>query len=163
MQFSATSSTERLAARVAEPRTDFREPSVRVPIYGARLGAGTTGGEPSDEIVAYGNVWVNWLRNQARVDPGRAFIAQVLGHSMKNLFYNGDLVIGEAAEEMGNDDTYAFHWDGEVLIKHIRRYRDHMELVSENPSFGPIVVSTHELDRFKLIGRIAGRVTGHIF
>ena len=85
------------------------QPTVRVPIYAAHLGASTPGGggEPTDEIVSYGDIWVEWLRNEARVDPARSFIATVYGSSMLKLYADRDLVIGETVEELTRDGTYA--------------------------------------------------------
>lgn len=145
---------------------DENEPTVRVPIYAAPLGAARvgTGGEPSDEIVSYGDVWVEWLRGQARVNPKRAFIAPVYGASMLRLYANGDLVVGETVDELERDDTYALWHDDQLLIKHVRRRADGIDLVSENPSFPVQELRGDEVspERTKIIGRIAGKVTGHI-
>lgn len=151
---------------VASQSQVSQEPTVRVPIYSARLGASGPGGggEPTDEIVSYGNVWVRWLREEVRVDPTRAFIATVYGHSMLKLFADGDLVIGETVEELGRDGTYALFYDDEILVKHVRsdRQRRSVELISENPAFTPRVIEGADLERFHVIGRVAGKVTGHI-
>ncbi len=142
------------------------EPTVRVPIYSAQLGAAVpgAGGEPTDEIVSYGDVWVEWLRDQARVNPARAFIAPIYGSSMLRLYANGDLVVGETVDELERDDTYALWHDDQLLVKHVRRQRDGLDLISENPSFPPVQLRGQDLDqdRFRVIGRIAGKVTGHI-
>ena len=146
--------------------SDENEPTVRIPIYAARLGASLLGmgGEPSDEIVSYGEVWLHWLRDQARVNPARAFIAPVYGASMLKLYANGDLVVGEAVDELERDDTYALWHDDQVLIKHVRRRPNGIDLVSENPSFPVQELRGDELspERTKIIGRVAGKVTGHI-
>ena len=150
----------------ALPYRDDRSVTVRVPIYSAHLGASQVGGggEPSDEIVSYGDVWVQWLRNQARVDPARAFIAPIYGSSMLKLFGNGDLVVGETVDEFGPDDTYALWHDDQLLVKHVRRHREGIDLVSENPSFPPVELRGDATgpDRLRIIGRVAGKVTGHI-
>ena len=154
---------------VREPEAPYRDgldPVVRVPIYSAHLGASElgAGGEPSDEIVSYGNVWIRWLRDQARVNPARAFIAPIYGSSMLKLFGNGDLVIGETVDEFGPDDTYALWHDDQLLVKHVRRHRDGIDLVSENTSFPPVQLRGDALDhdRLRIIGRVAGKVTGII-
>lgn len=146
--------------------SDRVEPTVRVPIYAAHLGAAFlgAGGEPSDEIVSYGDVWVEWLRDQARVNPARAFIAPIYGSSMLRLYANGDLVVGETVDELERDDTYALWHDEQLLVKHVRRQRGGLDLISENPSFPPIQLRGSEIepDRLRIIGRVAGKVTGHI-
>lgn len=150
------------SAREPEATHEASAPTVRVPIYAAPLGAGSHGGVPSDEIVAYGNLLTEWLETQARVDPRRAFLAQVLGHSMNRLFFDGDLVVGETVEEYRADGTYAVLYDDEMLVKHVRKTKSGLQLISENPAFPPIDVEGEQLDRFRLIGRIGGRLTGHV-
>lgn len=149
----------------AEPNAAYqREPTVRIPIYDARVGAGN-GAIPGEDIVGYGEVLRRFLVKQLHIfDISRAFIVEVLGHSMKRLYHDGDLVIGELVDEYAGDATYACRWQEELYIKHVRRTPRGVQLISENPSFPPIDIPPEDVENelFQVVGRIAGKMTGQV-
>jgi len=129
---------------------------VDVPIYAARLGAGTAGyGE--DRIVAYGTFLEGWLRNVAHIDPEQAFICEVRGRSMEDLLEDRDLVLGERKEVVDRqEDIYALELNGHLYVKYVLDLQNRYELRSENPAFDPREVTSE--DDFRIIGRVVRRI-----
>ena len=91
----------------------------------AHLGASTPGGggEPRlDEIVSYGDILDEWLRNGETGRPvPAASHRDVLGSSMLKLYADRDLVIGETVEELTRDGTYALWRDDKLLVSASRQ------------------------------------------
>lgn len=136
---------------------DFEPESVAyVPVYGAPLGAGQAGNASMVEVRGY-MAWERaWLRQQARIDPTKAFCAQVYGQSMETLISNGDMVLGEMQQVIDHDGIYAVRLEDELFIKHVMRRGDSIHLVSENNTYSTIEVGAY--DDLTPIGRIVGKV-----
>lgn len=136
---------------------DFVPESVAyVPVYGAPLGAGQAGNASMVEVRGY-MAWERaWLRQQARIDPNKAFCAQVYGQSMETLISNGDMVLGEMQQVIDHDGIYAVRLEDELFIKHVMRRGDSVHLVSENSTYSTIKVGAY--DDLTPIGRIVGKV-----
>lgn len=140
------------------PGTDVGE-TVHVPIYEGKLGAGNGGG-PSDRIVGFGHFLRRWLHQVLGLNPDRAFMAEVRGHSMKDLLLDRDLAVGETCEEIRGDGIYAFHWLGDLYVKHVHRAEpEELHLISENNSFDTKTVTADDADSFHLIGQVKGKLT----
>ena len=140
------------------PGTDVGE-TVHVPIYEGKLGAGNGGG-PSDRIVGFGQFLRLWLHQVLGLNPDRAFMAEVRGHSMKDLLLDRDLAVGETCEEIRGDGIYAFHWLGDLYVKHIHSAGpEELHLISENNSFDTKTVTANDADSFHLIGQVKGKLT----
>ena len=131
---------------------------VRVPIYDAELSAGPEGRGGEDAIVGYGEFWHWWLRRVARIDPERAFLVPVKGDSMRGLFEDDDLVLGELVDEVDRDAIYAVRLNGLLHIKRLQRGTEdgRVVLLSENPAYDPIIV--RPTDDFEVIGRVKRRI-----
>lgn len=136
---------------------DFEPKKVSyVPVYGAPLGAGQAGNAAMQEVRGYMAWEKKWLRREARIDPAKAFVAQVYGQSMEDLIENGDLVLGETREVVDHDGIYAVRLDNELFVKHVMRRKGTLVLVSENDVYSEIEIS--EYDDFSIIGRVVARV-----
>ncbi len=136
---------------------DFEPKKVAyVPVYGAPLGAGQAGNAAMKKVRGYMAWEKKWLRREARIDPAKAFVAQVYGQSMEDLIENGDLVLGETREVVDHDGIYAVRYEDELFIKHAMRRKDSIVLVSENDVYDRIEITQN--DDFSTIGRVVGRV-----
>lgn len=136
---------------------DFEPDDVAyVPVYGAPLGAGGAGNASMRKVRGYMAWERTWLRRQARIDPAKAFVAQVYGQSMEDLIESGDLVLGEMQKVVDHDGIYAVRLDDELFVKHVMRRESSILLVSENDIYDRIRV--HEHDDFAIIGRVVARV-----
>lgn len=128
------------------------------PVYGAPLGAGSAGNAAMVKARGYMAWEKKWLRREARIEPNKAFVAQVYGQSMEDLLQNGDLVLGEFQDIVDHDGIYAVRVGDQLLIKHAVRSRHRLTLVSENEVYGTREIT--EQDDFNVIGRIVARVGG---
>jgi len=131
------------------------EDKVRIPIYEDALGAGP-GDVGRDDIVAYGTFFRDWLRSEIGIQPDQAFIAPVRGRSMEDLLQDGDLVLGERAEEIRYEDIYACRYNDELKVKHAHQANGRVVLRSENDRYPTIEVGPG--DDFAVIGRVRRRV-----
>ena len=136
---------------------DFDPDSVSfVPVYGAPLGAGNAGNASMVNVRGYMAWERDWLRREARIDPAKAFVAQVFGQSMEEVLENGDLVLGESRQAVDHDGIYAIRWGDELYIKHVVRQKESLLLVSENEKYGRTEIGRHE--DVSVIGRIVVKV-----
>lgn len=139
-------------------RDDILDRCIQVPMLGTYFGAGAGGGD--DEgltgLLLAGDYLRDWMRQEAGVDPQKAFLGEVRGRSMEDWAHDGDLVIGERVEAITYEDIYAVDLDGELLIKHCIRRPDAVILRSENRMYDDIEVTAS--DAFRVIGRVARRI-----
>jgi SOS-response transcriptional repressor LexA len=94
-----------------------------------------------------------------RVQLDKTFIVEVSGHSMRELYNDRDLVVGERCEEVHRDSTYAFYWKGAPGIKHIERRGDKIRLIPENQAFDVKTVTADNAEDFRVIGEVKAKIT----
>ena len=84
---------------------------------------------------------------------GNLFCLKVTGKSMIDAYIDdGDLVVIERTETANSGEmVVALLEDGTVTLKRLRREKDRVLLVPENPAFKPI-----EVKEVRIIGRVAG-------
>ncbi|MDD8031595.1 MAG: transcriptional repressor LexA [Acidobacteriota bacterium] len=84
---------------------------------------------------------------------GNLFCLKVTGKSMIDAYIDdGDLVVIERTETANSGEmVVALLEDGTVTLKRLRREKDRVLLVPENPAFKPI-----EAKEVRIIGRVAG-------
>lgn len=146
------------AALKAGDIIDLREKAITIPLLASYLGAGPGGwAEDSDDaLILAGPHLREWMRQEAGVDPSRAFLAEIRGRSMEDWAHDGDLVIGERCSSVQHDDIYAVAYKEELLIKHCLRRGATLTLRSENSMYDDIVVDSD--NDLRVIGRIVRRI-----
>ena len=84
---------------------------------------------------------------------GNLFCLKVTGKSMIDAYIDdGDLVVIERTETANSGEmVVALLEDGTVTLKRLRREKDRVLLVPENPAFKPI-----EVKEVRIVGRVAG-------
>lgn len=132
-----------------------------VPIINVPLGAGPEGNMEEMRVEEHVAIPREYLRNEVRIEPGQAFVAKVLGESMRDLLHDGDLVLGERLDEMDRDGLLAFTYSGGLYVKHVQRMpaTSRLRIVSENTHYETFEISAGEIEMFHLIGRIVRRLT----
>ena len=86
--------------------------------------------------------------------PSATFYVRVKGDSMKNAgIFDGDILIVDKALDPKSGDIAVCILDGEFTVKRIRKLKDQLFLVPENPAFEPIKIS--ESDDFKIWGIVS--------
>lgn len=88
---------------------------------------------------------------------GTFFGLQIHGDSMEPKMSEGDVVIVRQQEEAESGEIVIVTVNGtDATCKRLRRYRDGIELISNNPSYEPIFFSNEEIEKkpVKIIGRV---------
>lgn len=88
---------------------------------------------------------------------GEFFGLQIHGDSMEPKFSEGDVVIVRQQDDAESGDIVIATINGdEATCKRLRKYRDGIELVSNNPSYEPMFFSNEEIEKkpVKIIGRV---------
>ncbi len=141
-----------------------KRPTVRVPVYDVPLNASPpdpgANYEEVDALVSYEDAYLDWLKDECRIDPSRAFYAPVRGPSMESRLYDGDWVLGETQNYVEHDDIYALVLNGRLLVKYVRpgAKRGDLNLISENTAFPAYVASESHGDTLHIIGRVVRRI-----
>jgi len=92
----------------------------------------------------------SWFSGRRR---GNLFCLRVTGKSMIDAYIDdGDLVVIERTDTASSGEmVVALLEDGSVTLKRLRRERDRVLLVPENPAFKPI-----EVREARIVGRVVG-------
>lgn len=88
---------------------------------------------------------------------GEFFGLQIKGDSMEPKISEGDIVIVRQQNDAENGEIVIATVNGdEATCKRLRKYRDGIELVSNNPSYEPMFFSNEEIEQkpVKIIGRV---------
>lgn len=88
---------------------------------------------------------------------GEFFGLQIKGDSMEPKFSEGDVVIVRHQDDAESGDIIIATINGdEATCKRLRKYRDGIELVSNNPSYEPMFFSNDDIIEkpVKIIGRV---------
>lgn len=102
-----------------------------------------------------------YLRHELRSQPNRTWILEVVGDSMEPTLYPGDRVIVDTShQQIVPDGVYVIDEGDGPMVKRLHRLRDHsppaVEIRSDNPHQPSYTLS---MDRFRVVGRVCGRVT----
>lgn len=82
---------------------------------------------------------------------------QIHGNSLEPRIYEGDIVIVRQQDAADSGDVVIAIVNGnDATCKRLRKYRDGIELISNNPSYAPMFFSNEEiLSRpVKIIGKV---------
>lgn len=88
---------------------------------------------------------------------GEFFGLQIKGDSMEPKFSEGDVVIVRQQDDAESGDIIIATINGdEATCKRLRKYRDGIELISNNPSYEPMFFSNNDIINkpVKIIGRV---------
>lgn len=88
---------------------------------------------------------------------GKFFGLQIHGNSMEPRIYEGDVVIVRQQEDAESGDVVIAMVNGDdATCKRLRKYRDGIELVPNNPSYEPMFFSNEEIlnKPVKIIGKV---------
>lgn len=88
---------------------------------------------------------------------GSFFGLQIHGDSMEPRIYEGDIVIVRQQDDAESGDVVIAIVNGnDATCKRLRKYRDGIELISNNPSYAPMFFSNEEIlsKPAKIIGKV---------
>lgn len=82
------------------------------------------------------------------------FGVRVAGDSMEPRYLNGQIIWIHKQDTLEEGEIGIFFLDGESYVKKIHFAEDHVELISLNKKYNPIVVAPHA--EFKVFGKVVG-------
>ena len=88
---------------------------------------------------------------------GEFFGLKIKGNSMEPRIYENDVVIGRQQNDAESGDVVIATINGdEATCKRLRKYRDGIELISNNPSYEPMFFSNEEIlsKPVRIIGKV---------
>lgn len=88
---------------------------------------------------------------------GDFFALKIKGYSMEPRIVDGDVVIVKQQEDAENGDTVIALVNGDdAVCKRLRKYRDGLELISNNPAYAPMFFDkeTIETKPVRIIGKV---------
>lgn len=88
---------------------------------------------------------------------GEFFVLQIHGDSMEPRMYEGDVVIIRKQDDAESGDIVIAMVNGDdATCKRLRKYRDGIELISNNPAYAPMFFSNAEIETkpVKIIGKV---------
>lgn len=75
----------------------------------------------------------DWIKSK-RLDPKKMVALKVIGESMENGLFGGDtVVVNTADKEQRDGEVYAVNFEGELVIKRLKRDSGEWWLASDNP------------------------------
>lgn len=139
-----------------ESDKDYSDTHISIDLYDIKLSAGN--GKPviewtprkSDEPLLFREAWFR----AKRLSPQNCKAMYVRGHSMTPVLENWDTVIVDIADtEIVDGEIYALIYNNNFYIKQVVRTGKGIDLLSYNPEYPPITVSTEDLSDLQIIGR----------
>ena len=124
---------------LVEPRNSSKKTeSIRIPVLG-RIAAGI----PLEMIEDI----VDWEEADAETaKQGEIFALQIKGNSMEPRIVDGDVVILHRQEDAESGDIVIATVNGdEATCKRLRKYKDGIELIPNNPAYAPMFFTNQEI------------------
>ena len=110
-------------------------------------------------IMSEGNIEANFAVDPALFRPHADFLLRVVGLSMRDAgILDGDLIAVHRTPNAHNGQIVIARLDDEITVKRLRRERDRLLLLPENPDFAPIDVSANRVDSFAIEGVYVGLI-----
>ncbi|HEX6832174.1 MAG TPA: transcriptional repressor LexA [Rudaea sp.] len=104
-------------------------------------------------IMSEGNIEATYAVDPALFRPRADFLLRVVGLSMRDAgILDGDLLAVHRTPDAENGAIVVARLDDEITVKRLRRERDRLLLLPENPAFDPIEVDPKRTDSFAIEG-----------
>lgn len=108
-------------------------------------------------IMSEGNIEANVAVDPELFRPRADFLLRVVGMSMRDVgIVDGDLLAVHRAQTAENGAIVVARLDDEITVKRLKRQRDRLLLLPENPDFDPIEVDPKRTDSFAIEGLYVG-------
>ena len=135
----------RLAGEARRPAA----PGHELPLVG-RVAAGSP-------ILSDANIETRFAVDPALFRPRADFLLRVVGQSMRDAgIRDGDLIAVHRAATADDGRIVVARLDDEITVKRLRRERDRLLLLAENPDFAPIEVDPRRTADFSIEGIYVG-------
>ena len=131
--------------KIKESKSVYKPSLKHIPIYGQ-----TAAGPPIDIVEVGGGYYISVPET---ADADYALI--VKGDSMSPKIADGDIVFIKNVPDMENGTIGVFDINGTVTCKKIHKSNNHIELISFNKNYEPIILTPKEDLEFRIIGKVS--------
>ncbi len=76
------------------------------------------------------------------------------GDSMEPTIADGALIMIDTKPAAVTSAVYAFTYDGALFVKRLNHLPDALEARSDNKEYPPFIIEKHQMDNFKILGRV---------
>lgn len=84
------------------------------------------------------------------------FALKVKGDSMVPTFLDGDVVYIKSTPDVANGTVAVIIIDDSATLKHVYKSDNIITLISDNPTYAPMVINLEEHDYVRIIGKVCG-------
>jgi phage repressor protein C with HTH and peptisase S24 domain len=129
---------------------------VYVPRYDIKASAGGGALIHDETIVDHLAFKRDWLVNMLNCKPESVCVIQVRGDSMKPTFNETDLLLLDMrADSSRSEGVYVIQLKGALLVKRLRfKISGVVDVISDNVKYGVESLTSDEVDRLAIIGRV---------
>jgi len=86
---------------------------------------------------------------------GEVIAVKVTGDSMNERIRDGDIAYVHLQDTISHGTVGAFAYQGGLIIKQFHQIDGHIELISFNPDYSPIIINSSDAD-FRILGKVIG-------
>ena len=127
---------------------------VGVPIYDVRLAAGAATFAEGAEQIGEMPFDLEFLRELGRPNADGLAVFSASGDSMYPTVADGARVLTDLRDTRLREGVFAFRSGDELRIKLLRRLVDGIEIISDNKTYSPELVSGDAADELTIIGSV---------
>lgn len=128
-----------------------------IELFDVKLSAGNgivTWESRQEEPLVFRKAWMK--RKNLACDTVKAMY--VRGDSMEPFLENWDTILIDTSDtELVSGEIFAVSFKNKLFIKEISVLPDHIELISKNKKYLPIIIAEDEADYFQVLGRMVWR------
>ncbi|CAL7896468.1 Peptidase S24-like protein [Fusobacterium necrophorum subsp. funduliforme] len=105
----------------------------------------------------------DWIEFSENIFPACDFATTVSGDSMEPKIFDSDILLIRKSEVLNSGDIGIFKIDEDVFCKKLQlnHLTNEVILKSLNPCYAPRYLSKEELENFKIIGKVVGKLDYH--
>ena len=105
----------------------------------------------------------DWIEFSENIFPACDFATTVSGNSMEPKIFDSDILLIRKTETLDSGDIGIFKIDEDVFCKKLQlnHLTNEVILKSLNPCYAPRYLSKEELENFKIIGKVVGKLDYH--
>lgn len=143
-----------LAIGEGSPNLHKAGSTIYVPKYDVRLSAGSGSIETRSEQIGSLAFNAEFLAKLDARDGSGLVIVEASGDSMMPTICDGAAVLLDTRSTNWVDGIWGFAFGEMLRLKRLRKGLDFLEIISDNPKYGPEILTEADQDKIQLIGRV---------
>ncbi|WP_372835966.1 helix-turn-helix domain-containing protein [Pontibacterium sp.] len=138
----------------------------QIPVLDVELAAGNGTHIDMERVTDWVPISQDWIQEK-QYSKDRLVVVSVIGDSMMPRLHEGDmLLVNTADQKPASGNVYAIAVDNELRVKRLIKRMDGAWIISSdnkaNPAYQDEIISNHNFDQLRIIGRAVKVVMGDI-